>query len=204
MDVTASPDRLRWEERYRSGPRPWDTGVTPPEVDTFWHSGLLPSDGLALDLGCGTGTNSVWLARQGLTVIGVDLALTALQKARARVAASDVGGCVHLLQADVCRLPFAELRASYILDIGCLHGLPMELRPAYAAGVKANLAPGGYYHLYTFDRDPATHPGDGVRGLLRGEAERLFHPEITILVDLAGKPDRLPSRWMLLRKANAA
>jgi SAM-dependent methyltransferase len=203
VHATESPDRQRWEERYRSGPRPWDTGITPPEVETFWHSGLLPPAGLALDLGCGSGTNAVWLARQGLAVIGVDLALTALCEAQVRIAADGARG-VHLIQADVSRLPFLGLNAAYILDIGCLHGLPLELRPDYAAAIKANLAPGGYYHLYTFDRSPDSPTGENLRGLLPGEPQRLFGPELAILVDLAGKPDRLPSRWLLLHRTSAA
>lgn len=190
----------QWEARYRSGPRPWDTGVTPPEVETFWQSRLLPAAGVALDLGCGTGTNACWLARAGLTAVGVDLARAALTEAQARAATASLAGQVHFIQADVARLPFAGLGANYILDIGCLHGLPLELRPAYAAGVKANLAPGGFYHLYCFDRAPDAPPTEPLRGMLPGEVEALFGPEILVLVNLPGKMDRLSSRWLLLAK----
>ncbi|MEZ4583195.1 MAG: hypothetical protein R3A10_16430 [Caldilineaceae bacterium] len=57
------------------------------------------------------------------------------------------------VQADVSTLPFHGLGAAYILDIGCFHAVhPDFRRDAYAAQVTGNLAPGGYYQLYAFDR----------------------------------------------------
>src|SRR5881296_1344749 len=47
---------------------PWDTGITPPEVERFVAS---HAPGRAIDLGCGTGTNAVYLARHGWSAVGV-------------------------------------------------------------------------------------------------------------------------------------
>ena len=58
-----------YERAYRSGRNQWDTGVTPPGV-VEEVSAMGP--GRALDLGCGTGTNVLWLARRGWIATGVD------------------------------------------------------------------------------------------------------------------------------------
>ncbi|MFQ6101503.1 MAG: class I SAM-dependent methyltransferase [Anaerolineae bacterium] len=55
--------------QYLLGRSPWDTGVTPPEVVELIASGDFPP-GRALDLGCGTGTNGITLARHGWEVVG--------------------------------------------------------------------------------------------------------------------------------------
>src|SRR2546430_1172357 len=60
---------------------PWDTGITPPEVERFVAS---HPPGRAIDLGCGTGTNAVYLARHGWSAVGVDFAGRAIAKARRR------------------------------------------------------------------------------------------------------------------------
>ncbi|GIV79653.1 MAG: hypothetical protein KatS3mg050_4047 [Litorilinea sp.] len=89
--------RAHWEERYRQGPRPWDTGITPPEVVAFWQEHGPGNGGLALDLGCGTGTNVAFLARQGLRVLGFDYSGRALNMALQRIrrsqAAPPLPGC---------------------------------------------------------------------------------------------------------------
>lgn len=197
--------RAQWESRYQEGPRPWDTGITPPEVVAFWERQPVPAQGHALDLGCGTGTNAYYLARLGLYVVGVELAGTALLtgQARRRDITPDVRTRLEFVQADVSLLPFSGLGACYILDIGCFHGVHPARRDAYVAGVAANLAVGGYYHLFAFDRVDDPNDADldrDWRGLLPGEVERRFTPMLRIDTVIEGKPDHKPCRWYLLQR----
>ena len=67
--------------RYLLDQPPWDTEITPPEVVELVE-GEGPSPGRALDLGCGTGTNCVYLARHGWEVVGVDFSVLAIRPAR--------------------------------------------------------------------------------------------------------------------------
>lgn len=199
--------RAHWDERYRSGHTPWDTGITPPEVRTFWKESNLPRAGnLAIDIGCGTGLNTLFLARQGLYAIGFDLSGQALMLARKRIspdAASEQEpprGKAMFVQADVSRLPVGSLDACYALDIGCLHSLPDDRRPAYAQGVIRALRPGGYYHLYVFDRSKSDGPG--ARGMDDGEVAALFDGKMEIVSEERGVSSAQvsrPSRWFLLR-----
>jgi methylase of polypeptide subunit release factors len=57
----------------------WDTGISPPELLDFIAN---HNPGRALDLGCGTGTNSITLAKHGWEVTGVDFVKRAINLAR--------------------------------------------------------------------------------------------------------------------------
>lgn len=194
--------RRRREEQYLSNETPWDTGITPPEVKNFWAG--RAAGALAIDLGCGTGTNAAYLARRNDRVLGIDFAFTGLAIAQQRLARlPEVHNRIELIQADVARLPLANLRAGYILDIGCLHGILPEDRPLYAQSVLANLQRGGYYHLYGFDRpDPADVPEDlpPWQGLGPEEVTALFAPALTVIDIAVGEERSRTTRWYLLQR----
>ena len=168
-------------------PPPWDTGVTPPELERFIAS---HPPGRALDLGCGTGTNVVYLARHGWTAVGVDYARRAIVKARQRARAAGVRS--ELYAADVTRLDFLEPPFDLALDIGCLHSLAVGDRPRYAAGLARLVRPGGTYLLYAFA------PGGPATGLTREDVTATFSPAFRI-VSVEEGTGRL-SAWYTLER----
>lgn len=136
---------------YRIGFTPWDghplaqtlrdlvqgTNDTPP----------LPP-GSALDLGCGTGDSSIYLAQHGWKVTGVDFAPRALDKARAKAANLPV----DFVRADVTRLSQAGIGANFhlIVDNGCLHNMSGADREAYVREVSAVAAPDARLFIVAF------------------------------------------------------
>src|SRR3974377_1366154 len=79
----------RYRERYRSGDTPWDIGQ--PDFNLIEVVTKQPIPGCeALDIGCGTGDNSIWLARNGFQVIGTDTSEIALEKAREKSSKANV------------------------------------------------------------------------------------------------------------------
>jgi SAM-dependent methyltransferase len=73
----------------------------------------------ALELGCGTGTNSIWLAQQGFKVVGVDISSTAIDLAKKRPAGGGVA--VTFMAADILKLEDLRPDFRFFFDRGCYH-----------------------------------------------------------------------------------
>jgi cyclopropane fatty-acyl-phospholipid synthase-like methyltransferase len=165
---------------------PWDTGIVPPEVEAFIHS---HPPGRALDLGCGTGTSSIALARAGWTVTGVDFVPRAIKRA---IQASKIAGVrVDFHLDDVTRLPGITAPFELVLDIGCFHGLAKQQKDKYLANLAALLAPRGSWLLYGFFK-PDEAPGPGLTAAEPEELARRF--QLLWRQDGVDKKDR-PSAW---------
>jgi SAM-dependent methyltransferase len=95
----------------------------------------------ALELGCGTGTNCVWLAQQGFEVTGVDVAPLAVEQAEKQARAAGVKA--HFVVADVLHLPDLEGPFAFFFDRGCYHAVRRNAPQLYGPGVARQLAPGG-------------------------------------------------------------
>lgn len=89
-----------WDASYRDGPAPWDIGRPQPAIARLASAGGFA--GTVLDAGCGTGENALHVAARGLSVVGVDVAQTALAMARAK--AEMRGLDVEFVAADALRL----------------------------------------------------------------------------------------------------
>ena len=166
--------RLLYNLWYHFHP-PWDTGITPPEVvDAIEGPEALPP-GRALDLGCGTGTNSLYLARHGWQVVGVDLVATAIRRARRK--AGGTGLPLDFYAADVTRLDFLDPPFDLALDIGCFHALDARGGLRYRDQLCRLLIPGAHFMLYAF----GPRPGRLVQmGITQDQVRRLFEPDFLL------------------------
>ncbi|MEJ5199424.1 MAG: class I SAM-dependent methyltransferase [Anaerolineae bacterium] len=184
-----------WNARYLAGDTPWDTGIVPPEVVALVGGGALPR-GWALDLGCGSGVPSRYLAQHGFAVIGIDLAFAAL--ARARRSAAAAGLAAFFCLGDVADLGFLRVRATLAIDIGCFHAIPPERRPVYVTSLAEHLLPGAFYLLYAFEpatTEPASHTGVGPAELAR------FAPAFVLRWAQHGLDRDRPAAWYLWQRA---
>jgi SAM-dependent methyltransferase len=164
--------KLFYDFMYRFRRPPWDTGITPPEVVSFVER-REEKPGRALDLGCGTGTNSLYLARHGFQVVGVDFSPKAI--ALARIKGRQTGLPVEFVSADVTRLDFLKESFDLILDIGCFHGIPPAARYQYARNIARLTHPKSMYMLYAFSRSSGG-PGLFGAGVTQEEVKELFSP----------------------------
>jgi len=183
-----------WNARYLGADAPWDTGIVPPEVVALVESGE-PQPGWALDLGCGSGVTSRYLAECGIWVVGVDLALSALS--RAAQAAPRQGSTAHFCQGDVTDLGFVTVRATLAVDVGCFHAVPPERRLAYVESLAEHLLPGALYLLYAFE--PFLSEQGGPSGLSPADLAA-FAPRFVLRWAQHGFDRERPSAWYLWQK----
>ncbi len=190
MNLTLFFRRLKFGFSYLFRP-PWDSGIPAPEVARF--AADHPA-GRALDIGCGTGTNLLYLAQHGWRVTGIDFAALAIEKARRKLQ-----GCpAKLLTADVTRLAELDLPGPYdlALDMGCFHSLGTHDRPRYASGLAQWMKPQGMYLVYAFQ--PAE--GERFQGLTRAEMIACFQDAFT-LVNYEQGQGRASAWYYFTRKA---
>lgn len=167
----------------------WDTNITPPElVELIEMQKLRP--GRALDLGCGTGTNVIYLAQHGWQATGVDFVGKAIEAAKRKAKAA--GAAADFFQGDVTRLEFLKPPFDLILDVGCFHSLPVERRPAYIAGLRRQLGPGGLFLSYVFKPDAP------VKGIAVDEMLSLFGDGFANVKVEHG--EGIPSAWYTFQR----
>jgi SAM-dependent methyltransferase len=193
--------QLLFRTFYRLGFVPWDGHPLAQSLRGLIEGDDALARGTALDLGCGTGDNSIYLAKHGWQVTGVDFVAKAVGKAQAKAAANKVA--VTFSTADVTRLSSEGVGSDFdlIVDNGCLHGMSADDRDAYVREVTAVAAPDARLLLVEFV------PGAsyGVPGIEPAEVQRRFAAGWTLLssgdepaLDHNGKN---PARHYLFQRA---
>ncbi len=137
---------------YRFGLVPWERRDVEDSWKAVFERPDAPAPGRALDVGCGSGRDAVYLAQRGWHVTAVDFVDEALANAKRR--AAEAGVEVQWVKADVARLGEIGLEPGYTLlyDFGCIHGLPDDARRGAAAGLTELAAPLATLLLGAFKR----------------------------------------------------
>lgn len=173
---------------------PWDSGISPPELLEFIKT--HPA-GKAIDLGCGTGTNVITLARAGWQVTGVDFAPRAIRRAVKKIRQSGIQADLRV--GDVTKLKDVFGPYNLALDIGCFHGLSQSGKQDYLTQLDRLLAPNGFWLMYGFFTPDPLQPGPG---LAKAEIE-LISARFSLLSRRDGFDRReRPSAWFLFQKPN--
>jgi SAM-dependent methyltransferase len=141
-----------WDESYTGdSPAPWDIGRPQPAFVRLADDGLLA--GRLLDSGCGTGENALLAASRGADVTGIDVAPTAITRARAK--AAERGLEVRFEVADALELSRLSLSVDTVIDSGVFHVFGDDDRARYVTSLAAVLRSGGSCYLMCFsDRQP--------------------------------------------------
>jgi ubiquinone/menaquinone biosynthesis C-methylase UbiE len=142
---------------YAEGIPPWQIDRPQPEVIQLIEQGKFES--LVLDLGCGTGDNTIELARHGLVVKGLDAVPEALERARKKMEQAGLKQSPEFVLADALRLGGSGLKARTVLDCALFHTFSDEERKDYIRGLEAVLSPGGRLHILSFSELETRQPG---------------------------------------------
>jgi SAM-dependent methyltransferase len=148
-----------WNLIYRISPwitlgrhqSPWDTDDPPKELIELVEGGRVRPCRV-LDVGCGTGSYTIYLSTKGFNAVGIDVSSFALKKARAKAAKRNVDCRFHEVNflslkalSSVVKEPF-----DLVMDYGCLHSIKTKDRGLYAPSLKYVTHPKSLYFLWTF------------------------------------------------------
>ena len=186
--------RFFFEFAYLFGFKPWDRGISPPElIEVVEGPKALPA-GRALDIGCGTGTNCKYFLDHGWKVTGVDFVPRAIRAAKRRAPGA------KLLVGDVTKLTELGIGGPFdlMLDIGCFHAVPDDRRPAYAEEVARVARPGGTLLIFAFGEKGAVGAPIVTEEQIRGH----FNKDFTMVEVRPGLPE-LKQTWYRMERNKA-
>src|SRR5262245_20640842 len=162
--------RATWEERYqhKTGSEfRWYVDRPPDELVELVESRMTDRSG-ALDIGCGPGVASAYLAGFFQPTVGFDFALSAVTQARDR--ARGQGVAPEFVVGEAPMLPFRDESFSLVFDRGCLQGIPRQAWEPYFREVRRLLRAGGTFQLFVSKptkRFPPLSTTQGMRARLR-------------------------------------
>jgi SAM-dependent methyltransferase len=144
-----------WDASYQGDGAPWDIGRPQPAFVRVASMGGFT--GPVLDAGCGTGEHALLAASLGLSVLGVDVAETALAMAREK--AAERGLKADFAEADAFQLERLGRRFETVLDCGLFHTFNADERPGYVASLGSVTKHGGTLYVLCFsDQGPELGP----------------------------------------------
>lgn len=134
------------ELMYAVNAAPWDIGEAQPVIRQLVALGAV--QGEVLDPGCGTGWNAIEYARAGCVVTGIDLAPTAIK--RARLNAKKAGAAAQFVLSDATALKY-EARFDTVVDSKFFDNLDSaEARGRYLQSLHRAMKPDGRLFMYGF------------------------------------------------------
>ena len=139
-----------WDLVYREYPAsvlPWELGRPRKTLVDLIESGKV-QHGNALDLCCGLGTNTIYMAQKGFEVVATDISKHALRMAKEKAKQAKVE--VEFVLASFVKLPFKNSMFDFVFDMGCFHHVETEDRTEFIHGLHRILRPKAQYQLTCF------------------------------------------------------
>lgn len=136
---------------------PWDNSEPPQELVELIEQGTI-KPGKALDVGCGTGYYSIYLAQKGFNVTGIDISENAILEATKKTAELKVN--VKFSTLDALEVSSVKETYNFVLEWGLLHFIMPEFREKYVKDVAAKINKSGKYIVLTFN-DQSSEWGGG-------------------------------------------
>jgi amino acid adenylation domain-containing protein len=144
----AAGPRERWEAMWSRDDfaPPWLGRGVSKEIADAVECGWFATGGAALDIGCGEGAVAGWLAERGFPSVGIDIAPSAIARARARF--PERPGTLEFHLVDVCRERPPDRQYRVLVDRGCFHELMAAEIPGYLETLTAVTAAGARLLLF--------------------------------------------------------
>jgi methyl halide transferase len=191
-------------QAYREGSAPWDIGK--PDfnlIQTVTTTPIVPCK--ALDIGCGTGDNAIWLAQQKFDVIGIDFSDIAIEKAREKATKANLMctfTLLNILKSHVDGAPFG-----FVFDRGCFHTMDSTSeRKTFAKHVSRHLEENGLWLSLIGNADDQ-HAAEGPPKLsareIAGAVESYFEILSLVSSHFEAHLPAPPRAWVCLMRKRA-
>lgn len=179
-----------WSEFYADKKKPIPFFVDAPDnsLVSYFESGIL-GQGKALDVGCGNGRNSVYLAQQGFEVFGIDFSKTSIEWAQKLAGEKSVQA--HFLCQPLDDFDSEAQSFDLVYDGGCFHHIKPHRRQQYLNTIKKFLKSDGYYAMTCFNLDGGANISDydvyrdksmsGGLGFSEGKLKAVLEPYFEIV-----------------------
>lgn len=195
----------RYKKRYKAGNTPWDVGRADFNlIEVVTKKPIMACK--ALDIGCGTGDNSIWLARNRFQVIGTDTSDIAIKMAREK--ASSAGVECDFMLLDFIDDKIEGVSFDFVFDRGCFHSFDSENnRKRFAENVAAHLNEAGLWLTIVGNADEhrrAPGPPQRTAGDIVSAVEPYF--EVVSLADshFESNHPNPPRAWRCLMRKRGA
>lgn len=205
-------DKAAFDKIYSKPGAIWTQEQPPQKLVSLVEDGIL-KPGKVLDSACGEGTASVYLAKEGFDVTGIDFSEKAIDYAHER--ASKEGVEVNFMVMDALELEKLSGAFNFIFEWGLIHHLPPDQVEPYIQKIVQALAPEGLYMTNSFninsdaygkkgERQRKTPLGTELYFYTQEEMRELFSKYFTIIreeiVALEGRGITQPGNFFLLKK----
>lgn len=186
-----------WNKIYQDKKTPWDVDQAESNlVELVKNQTIRP--GLALDLGCGTGNEAIFLAKNDFKVIGVDISDLAIETAKKK--AKTAGVSCELIVSDILDLT-VKGKYDFVFDRGCFHFLDQTEREKYIQNLNKWMKPGSLFLLLvSSDKEPFRGPNQFSEQDLRDLFSKDFEIKSIKLVEVTTHQKRPVSYLSLMEK----
>jgi SAM-dependent methyltransferase len=168
----------RYKERYEARDTPWD--ISKPDFNLIQTVTTRPIEPRkALDIGCGTGDNAIWLYQQNFHVLGIDTSEIAIEKAKEKALKANVKCTFMVMDILTTRVEGAPF--GFAFDRGCFHSLNSDKeRKSFAENVNGHLEKDGLWLSLIGNADEQRH-GPGPPQRTAGDIVNSVEPYFEIL-----------------------
>ena len=149
-DLLQKRDGDWWDKFYsdRNKPVPFFVDVPDENLAAYLEKGLIEKSKV-IDIGCGNGRNSIYLAKQGFEVCGIDFSSASIEWAEQKAKEEAVN--VKFINESFFDLEARHNSYDFVYDSGCLHHIKPHRRSQYIKKIADILKPEGYFGLTAFN-----------------------------------------------------